>query len=193
MGLERHPLPRTLSLTAIFLAGRAHLATAGYPPLSGPTGEPDGRHGYSRRSSMEHVSVQLEQPDQQLVVPAKDPDIGQRSQNLSPFAGAEKRQDPLLDQPCFVECIIRNISEEGALLSLIVSVPLPREILLWEQGTGKLYECGVKWRKDHMVGVHFVDVRSRLKNPWRAPSISTGAAPEATVRIKSRSSQSASV
>ena len=87
------------------------------------------------------------------------------------------------DQPCFVECIIRNISEEGALLSLIVSVPLPREILLWEQETGKLYECGVKWRKDHMVGVHFVDVRSRSKSPWHAPSISAGAAPSISRRI----------
>ena len=87
------------------------------------------------------------------------------------------------DQPCFVECIIRNISEEGALLSLIMSVPLPREILLWEQGTGKLYECGVKWRKDHMVGVHFTDVGSRLKNPWRVPSISTGAEHSVSHRV----------
>ena len=81
-----------------------------------------------------------------------------------------------IDQPCFVECIIRNISEDGALLSLIVSVPLPREILLWEQRTDKLHACEVKWRKDHMVGVHFVDVRHRSKNLWRAPSISDAAA-----------------
>jgi hypothetical protein len=81
-----------------------------------------------------------------------------------------------IDQPCFVECIIRNIAEDGALLSLIVSVPLPREILLWEQRTDKLYACQVKWRKDDMVGVHFVDVRHRAKNPWRAPSILDGAA-----------------
>ena len=101
MGFERHPLPRTLSLTAIFLTGGAHLAAAGYPPPSGPTGEPDGRHGYSRRSSMEHVSVQPEQPDQQLVVQAEDPDIGQRSQKLSAFAGAKKRQDPLLRSALF--------------------------------------------------------------------------------------------
>ena len=82
-----------------------------------------------------------------------------------------------IDQPCFVECIIRNISEDGALLSLIVSVPLPRVILLWEQQTGKLYECGVKWRKDHMVGVHFTDVRARSKKPGRAFSISAGQRP----------------
>ncbi len=88
----------------------------------------------------------------------------------------EKGKILFIDQPCFVECIIRNISEEGALLSLIVSVPLPRVVLLWEQQTGKLYKCGVKWRKDRMVGVHFVDVRQRSKTPWRASSISTDAA-----------------
>ena len=87
------------------------------------------------------------------------------------------------DQPCFVECIIRNISEDGALLSLIVSVPMPREILLWEQRTGKLYECEMRWRKDHMVGVHFVDVRARSKSRWRAPSISAGEPPSISRRI----------
>ena len=88
-----------------------------------------------------------------------------------------------IDQPCFVECIIRNISQDGALLSLIVSVPLPREILLWEQRTGKLHACEVKWRKDHMVGVHFGNVRSRSKNPCRAPSVSADAAPSTSRRI----------
>src|SRR5262245_55403618 len=66
-----------------------------------------------------------------------------------------------MDQPCFVECIIRNISEDGALISMLVSVPLPQEILLWEQRTGALYECEVRWRKDHMVGVHFIDICGR--------------------------------
>jgi hypothetical protein len=65
------------------------------------------------------------------------------------------------DQPFFVECIIRNISEDGALLSLLVSVPLPQDILLWEEKTGRLYECRTRWRKNHMVGVHFTDLCGR--------------------------------
>jgi hypothetical protein len=85
----------------------------------------------------------------------------------------EKGKILFIDQPCFVECIIRNISEDGALLSLIVSVPLPRVVLLWD--TGKLYECAVKWRRDRMVGVHFTDVCARSRNMRRAPSISDGA------------------
>ena len=63
-----------------------------------------------------------------------------------------------VDQPFFIECAIRNISEGGALLTLLVSFPLPREILLWEERTGTIYECDVRWRREHMVGVHFIDV-----------------------------------
>ncbi len=63
-----------------------------------------------------------------------------------------------VDQPFFIECAIRNMSENGALLTMLVNFPLPREILLWEEKTGTIYECDVRWRKDHMVGVHFVDV-----------------------------------
>lgn len=63
-----------------------------------------------------------------------------------------------VDQPCFVECVIRNISDDGALLSMLVSVPLPHEILLWEQRTGTVYECDIRWRREHMVGVHFTNI-----------------------------------
>ena len=79
MGLECYPVPRTLIFQRFSRSG----AYSRKPDLSGPTGEPDGRHGYGRRSSMEHVSVQLEQRDPQLVVPAEEPDIEPRSQNLS--------------------------------------------------------------------------------------------------------------
>lgn len=66
-----------------------------------------------------------------------------------------------IDQPCFVECAIRNISEDGALLSMLVSVSLPPVVLLWEQRTGAIHECEVRWRKGRTVGVHFTDVFGR--------------------------------
>jgi hypothetical protein len=68
-----------------------------------------------------------------------------------------------VDQPFFVECIIRNISQDGALLSLLIPVVLPQEVLLWEEKTGRSYECLIRWRRDHMVGVHFIDVRGRAE------------------------------
>jgi hypothetical protein len=76
----------------------------------------------------------------------------------------EVRKDGRLlfvDQPCFVECTIRNISEDGALLSMFVSVALPPVVLLWEQQTGAIHECQVRWRNGRTVGVHFTDVFGR--------------------------------
>ena len=76
----------------------------------------------------------------------------------------EVRKDGRLlfvDQPCFVECTIRNISEDGALLSMFVSVSLPPVVLLWEQQTGAIHECEVRWRKGRTVGVHFTDIFGR--------------------------------
>ena len=80
------------------------------------------------------------------------------------FPRHEVRKDGRLlfvDQPCFVECTIRDISEDGALLSMFVSVPLPTLVLLWEQQTGAIHECEVRWRKGRTVGVHFTDVYGR--------------------------------
>lgn len=76
----------------------------------------------------------------------------------------EMRRDGRLlfvDQPCFVECTIRDISEDGARLSVLGPVVLPRQILLWVQETGAIHECEVCWRKGSMVGVQFTDVGAR--------------------------------
>ncbi|MBX9590262.1 MAG: PilZ domain-containing protein [Hyphomonadaceae bacterium] len=66
-----------------------------------------------------------------------------------------------VDQPCFVECTIRNISEDGALLSMLVSVAVPPVVLLWERRTGAIHECEVRWRNGRSIGVRFIDVWGR--------------------------------
>jgi hypothetical protein len=129
--------------------------------LSGPTGEPARRRRYGAGGFTVQASVTHARQKQQTVVAAmsRTADNDKRA-----FARSQVRKNGkvlFVDQPCFVECIIRNISEDGALLALLVSVPLPSEVLLWEQRTGALYECDVRWRKEHMVGVHFVDVCGR--------------------------------
>jgi hypothetical protein len=80
------------------------------------------------------------------------------------FARYKVRKDGRLlfvDQPCFVECTIRDISEDGALLSMPVSITVPRRVLLWMQRTGAIHECRVRWRRGCMVGVQFTDVWGR--------------------------------
>jgi hypothetical protein len=63
-----------------------------------------------------------------------------------------------VDQPFFIECAIRNMSEGGALLTMLVNFPLPKEIMLWEEKSGTIYECDVVWRRESQVGVRFLDV-----------------------------------
>ena len=67
-----------------------------------------------------------------------------------------------VDQPFFIECAIRNISGDGALLTMLVNFPLPKEIMLWEERSGTIYECDVRWRREHLVGVRFVDVCGQI-------------------------------
>ncbi len=71
-----------------------------------------------------------------------------------------------VDQPCSVECTIREISAGGARLSMLVSVSLPTLFLMWEQRAGAIRECEVRWRQGRTVGVHFTDVYGR--SPRRA-------------------------
>ena len=63
-----------------------------------------------------------------------------------------------VDQPFFIECAIRNMSEDGALLTMLVNFPLPKEFMLWEERTGAIYECDVRWRRERLVGVRLIDV-----------------------------------
>jgi PilZ domain len=67
------------------------------------------------------------------------------------------------DAPCFVQCVIRNISADGALVCMQLSVSLPREVVLWEEATGRCFGCSVKWRNDHMAGLHFTDLCGRAE------------------------------
>jgi hypothetical protein len=93
------------------------------------------------------------------------------------FSRHEIRQPGRLlfvDQPCFVECIIANISVDGALLSMRMSVALPPLVLLWEQQTGAIHECRVRWRKERLVGVQFTDMCSRAR---RRAAIESGLLP----------------
>jgi hypothetical protein len=80
------------------------------------------------------------------------------------FPRYQVRKDARLlfvDKPCFVECTIRDISEDGALLRLLGSVALPPLVLLWEGRTGTMHECQVRWRNGDVVGVHFTDIAGR--------------------------------
>ncbi len=57
-----------------------------------------------------------------------------------------------------VECIIRNLSETGAMLE--VYSPVPRNFELIFDGDESRHPCRVIWQKDQRLGVEFVHFQS---------------------------------
>lgn len=67
------------------------------------------------------------------------------------------------DLSCFVDCVIRNLSEDGALVSASNAAQLPDRIYLWQAQTGTLFECMVRWRKDKLFGLYFMNAGGRAR------------------------------
>jgi hypothetical protein len=67
------------------------------------------------------------------------------------------------DMSFCVDVMINDLSEDGALLSALAPVDLvPERAYLWQAKTRTLFECTVKWRKNHrLLGVQFADASSR--------------------------------
>jgi hypothetical protein len=64
----------------------------------------------------------------------------------------------------FVDCIVRDISADGAMAKVPLDAELPSKVYLWQAKTWTFFECDVKWRKPGQIGLHFVDVASRSKS-----------------------------
>lgn len=62
-----------------------------------------------------------------------------------------------------VDCVVKDISEGGALVNVPPNMMLPSRVYLWQAETGTLFECDVRWRKLDLVGLHFIDIASRSK------------------------------
>jgi hypothetical protein len=56
-----------------------------------------------------------------------------------------------------VECVVKDISEGGALVALRGEASVPDRIYLWQARTGASFECEVRWRKLNLVGLKFID------------------------------------
>jgi hypothetical protein len=55
-------------------------------------------------------------------------------------------------------CLILDLSVEGAKIQLDDDHPLPDKIMLFESHRQNIYECVVRWRKERIAGVNFIDV-----------------------------------
>lgn len=69
----------------------------------------------------------------------------------------------LLDsRPQPIECVISDMSDTGARLSINTPITLPQRFKLWLDKTGKVdRECEIVWMHGSQVGVHFRDRDAR--------------------------------
>jgi hypothetical protein len=61
---------------------------------------------------------------------------------------------------CTLDCTIRNITDEGAMLQVEHSVSVPDSFQLYEPGRQMLHEARVVRRASHLIGVALTESRS---------------------------------
>jgi len=54
-----------------------------------------------------------------------------------------------------VSCVIRNMTDEGAALDVVLHRDLPNQFTLIVLPKQKIHSCNVVWRKDRRIGVSF--------------------------------------
>jgi hypothetical protein len=62
-----------------------------------------------------------------------------------------------------LDCVILDISEGGARVSVGVLMDLPKNVYLWQPAADAVFECEVRWREAKYVGLRFVDTCGRQK------------------------------
>ena len=60
----------------------------------------------------------------------------------------------------FLGCVIQDVSDGGARVAVQEAVDLPDRIYLWQEQTGTIIECDVRWRKPGMAGLKFADANA---------------------------------
>ena len=56
-----------------------------------------------------------------------------------------------------VECVVQDVSEGGALVTLDAETGLPDRVYLWQAETGASIPCDVRWQKMKRAGLRFAD------------------------------------
>jgi PilZ domain len=71
-----------------------------------------------------------------------------------------------------VDCVVRDISDEGAKLVFGEAVAIPDEVELYLPGKEELHRVAVQWRRGSEVGVDFNDLAalSEGETPATAPA-----------------------
>lgn len=65
------------------------------------------------------------------------------------------------DGACVLECVIIDISEDGARVKTALDVQAPERVYLWQAKTATVFDCEVRWQEHKLVGLSFVDICGR--------------------------------
>lgn len=90
------------------------------------------------------------------------------------------------DMSFCVDVVIRNLSENGALVSALAPARLvPERAYLWQAATRTLFECTVQWNKsERLLGLRFTEVCSRSSV---RDLIAAAVSPRESARVRLRS------
>ena len=64
---------------------------------------------------------------------------------------------------CGRDCTIKDLSEGGACVATMAFIDIPDVVDLFEGKTGNIFECAVRWQRNGLIGLQFIDMCSRAK------------------------------
>ena len=56
-----------------------------------------------------------------------------------------------------IDCEIRSIDGEGAMVEMTVSCAIPSHVDLWEDAACSIYTCKVLWQHGRLLGLRFIN------------------------------------
>jgi hypothetical protein len=75
-----------------------------------------------------------------------------KTQRSPAFLGAKIFFD---NKPSTFDCLVKNISDEGAYIKIESIWDIPETFRLYIQKYGKSFECHVRWKADGKLGVSY--------------------------------------
>jgi hypothetical protein len=67
------------------------------------------------------------------------------------------------DMSTSVDCVVRDISQGGALVAVVHTASVPDRVYLWQEDVAAMVACEVRWRRHDIVGLKFIGDREKVK------------------------------
>ena len=61
------------------------------------------------------------------------------------------------DMSASIDCIVKDVSSGGAQVAITGGASVPDRVYLWQEEIEAMVHCEVRWRRNDLVGLSFVD------------------------------------